>query len=242
MIKLKNINLPSKIKDSWFYKEKKYKEQLLPYEDWQYISYSTAGDLTEYFEDVIKEKITKVKPYTENCYTRIGNWWGRAQEQGFFEESDEFVVEEGFDINKFRPEGAEYEKLVTLELSKEEKVLFIGFIDVYYERDGLSYLRDSKTGSSTKVGNYKKDKYTQLVLYANALEQKGHKIGGIGVDFFERKGSHINPPLILTKKHTDIPLEYTKERKKFAMNTLLTNTQHISDLITTFEKYFNKCS
>lgn len=240
MTKLKNINLPSKIKDSWFYKEDEYKEQLEPYKDWQYISYSTAGDLTEYFEDTIKEKIAKVKPYTENCYTKLGNWWGKAQEQGFFDESDEFTVEEGFEIENFRPEGAEYEKLVTLELSQEEKVLFIGFIDVYYERDGLSYLRDSKTGSVSKASNYSKDKYIQLVLYANALEQSGHKIGGIGVDFFERKGSHINPPLKLTKNHKSIPLEYTEERKKFAMETLLKNTQYISDLITTFNKYFGK--
>lgn len=238
MTKLKNINLPTKVKDSWFYQEEQYKEQLKEYEDWSYISYSTAGDLTEYFEDLIKEKITKVKSYTENCYTRLGNWWGTAQAQGFFDESDEFAVDTSFDINKFRPEGAEYEKLVTLELSKEEKVLFIGFIDVYYERNGLSYLRDSKTGSATKVKNYEKEKYTQLVLYAYALEQKGHKIGGIGVDFFERKGSHLNPPLVLTGKHIDIPLEYSKERVKFAMDTLLKNTQYVSDLYTTYQKYF----
>lgn len=238
-MKLKNINLPTKIEDSWFYKDEKYKEQLEPYKDWSYISYSTAGDLTEYFEDLIKEKITKVKGYTETVYTRLGNWLGDAQGKGYFEPSDEFEVSPDFDINKFRPEGAEYEKLVTLELSKEEKVLFIGFVDVYYERNGLSYLRDSKTGSESKVDNYKKDKYTQLVLYAYALEQSGYKIGGIGVDFFERKGSHLNPPLVLTGKHTDIPLKYSKERIKFALDTLLKNTQYISDLYTTYQKYFN---
>lgn len=240
MTKLKNISLPTKIKDSWFYQEEQYKEQLKEYEDWSYISYSTAGDLTEYFEDLVKEKITKVKGYTETVYTRMGNYLGDAQNKGYFEPSDEFRVEEGFDINKFRPEGAEYEKLVTLELSKGEKVLFIGFIDVYYERNGLSYLRDSKTGSATKVKNYEKEKYIQLVLYAYALEQKGHKIGGIGVDFFYRSGSHLNPPLVLTGKHTDIPLEYSKERVKFAMDTLLNNTQYISDLYTTYISYFKK--
>lgn len=69
MTKLKNINLPTKIKDSWFYQEERYKGQLKEYEDWSYISYSTAGDLTEYFEDLIKEKVTKVKGYTETVYS-----------------------------------------------------------------------------------------------------------------------------------------------------------------------------
>lgn len=238
-MKLKNINLPTKIEDSWFYKDEKYREQLEPYLGWQYISYSTAGDLTEYFEDLIKEKITKVKGYTETVYSRFGNFIGYLIESGTPPEDNPegFLIDSSFDVSKFRPEGAEYEKLVTLELSKEEKVLFIGFIDVYYERNGLSYLRDSKTGSESKVGNYKKDKYTQLVLYAYALEQSGYKIGGIGVDFFYRNGSHLNPPLKLSGKHTDIPLEYSKERIKFALDTLLKNTQYISDLYTTYQKF-----
>lgn len=241
MAKLKNINLPTKIKDSWFYQEEQYKEQLKEYEDWSYISYSTAGDLTEYFEDLIKEKVTKVKDFSSSVYSEFGNYVGEYIEQGVLPQNNpnDFKIDDSFDVSKFRPEGAEYEKLVTLELSKEEKVLFIGFIDVYFERDGLSYLRDNKTGSATKKSNYQKDKYTQLVLYATALEQIGYKIGGIGIDFLERKGSHINPPLVLTGKHTDIPLEYSKERVKFAIDTLLKNTQYISDLYTTYKKYFS---
>lgn len=238
-MKLKNINLPTKIEDSWFYKDENYKEQLEPYLGWQYISYSTAGDLTEYFEDMIKEKITKVKPYTETVYTRCGNFFGESVSEGRFKESDEFLVDPNFDLNKLRPEGGEYEKLVTIELSKEEKVLFLGFIDLYFEKDGLSYLRDFKTGSKTKIKKYSEDKYTQLVLYGTALELKGHNIGGIGVDFIEREGSHLNPPLKITNNHTPIELEFSEDRKKFAMDTLLKNTQYISDLYTTYKKYFN---
>lgn len=240
-MKLKNINLPTKIKDSWFYKEERYKKDLEQYEDWSYISYSTAGDITEYFEDLIKEKITKVKGYTSTVYTEFGGFVGEYIETSELpkENPNGFIIDKSFDISKFRPEGAEYEKLVTLELSKEEKVLFIGFIDIYFEKGGLSYLRDAKTGSASKKDNYSKEKYIQLVLYAMALESKGYKIGGIGVDFFERINSHFKPPLTLSNNHTDILLEYTEERKKFALETLLKNTQYISDLMTTYQKVFN---
>lgn len=240
-MKLKNITLSSKIENSWFYKEERYKAQLEPYKDWMYISYSTAGDLTEYFEDMIKEKITKVKSYTDNVYTRLGNILGDAQEKGVFDQEklgEDFKIDPIFDINKYRPEGAEYEKLVTLVLSEEDKVLFIGFIDVFFERDGKAYLRDSKTGSSTKSKKYEGKDYIQLVLYAYALEEMGHVIGGIGVDFFERTGSHISPPLVLTAKHKDISLQYNEERKKFALDILCENTQYISDLYTTYLKIF----
>lgn len=242
-MKLKNITLSSKIENSWFYKEERYKAQLEPYKDWMYISYSTAGDLTEYFEDMIKEKIAKVKSYTDNVYTRIGNILGDAQEKGVFDQEklgDDFRIDPSFDIDKYRPEGAEYEKLVTLVLSEEDKVLFIGFIDVFFEREGKAYLRDSKTGSSSKSKKYEGKEYIQLVLYAYALEKMGFVIGGIGVDFFERIGSHMNKPLILTGKHTDIPLEFNEERKKFALDTLCTNTQYISDLYTTYLKVFGE--
>lgn len=237
-MKLKNIKLPTIItEDSWFYKDENYREQIKPYLGWQYISYSTAGDLTEFFEDMIKEKIAKVKPYTETVYTRLGNHFGESVSEGEFKESDEFLVDPNLDLNKLRPEGGEYEKLVTIELSKEEKVLFLGFIDLYFERDGISYLRDFKTGSKTKIKKYSEDKYTQLVLYGTALELKGYKIGGIGVDFIERGGSHLNPPLKITNNHTPIELEFNKDRKKFAMDTLLKNTQYISDLYTTYLKF-----
>lgn len=240
-MKLKNIKLPSRItEESWFYKDSQYTEQIKPFLGWQYVSYSTAGDVTQYFEDTIKQKIAGLDTYKDTCYTLLGNYLGEAIETGKFSENNPegFVVDSSLDLSRYRPDGAEYEKLVTLILSEEEKVVFIGFIDVCHDKNGKKRLRDNKSGSSTKVKDYTLDKYIQLVLYAYALEQKGENIDSIGVDFFERIGSHLNKPLKLTGKHTDISLEYNKDRIDFALKKIYENTQYISDLYTTYLKIF----
>jgi len=229
----KKIVLPTVLReDTHFYKA--YEAQLKPYLGYYYISYSTASGVDKYMEDLIKRKFAKIK-LPETCYTSLGGFLGKAVETGEFEKENPygFIVDESLDISKYRPEGAEYEKLVIMPLF--ENVIFIGFIDVYYKNGEGAIVRDNKSGSWTKRSEYTSDEYTQLVLYAKALDEN---IDSIGVDFFERSGSHISPPLKLTGKTEDIPLEYSPERVKYAIEKLKKNTERISELYETYLKVF----
>lgn len=229
----KEIILPTVLReDTHFYKQ--YEEQLKPYLGQYYISYSTASGVDKYMEDLIKGKFAGIKP-KPTCYTELGGFLGRAIETGEFEKENPygFEVDASLDINKFRPEGAEYEKLVIMPLF--DNVIFIGFIDVYLKTEKGARVRDNKSGAWKKQSEYTSKDYTQLLLYANALDET---IESIGVDFFERINSHISPPLKLTGRTEDIPLEYSEEKVKFAVEKLKKNTQRISELYSTYLKIF----
>jgi hypothetical protein len=116
--------------------------------------------------------------------------------------------------------------------------VFLGFIDIFVEEEDGVFVGDVKTGGKGKEKEYKSKDYTQVVLYAHALEQEGKKIKKTVVLFLERTGSHINPPLGLTDKQTVIPIEYSKQRVNYALNKLEIAAREISECYAVYNKYF----
>ena len=231
--------LPSKItEDSWFYKVDRYKKQLEPFLGRYYISYSTssAWGNPAYSGQLIRQKLMGF-PFTTNVYSDFGNWVGESVEKGEIQKNKhDFFGEEN--IKKVgRPENAEYERLVLLDMGD---FVFLGFIDIFVEEEDGVFVGDVKTGGKGKEKEYKSKDYTQVVLYAHALEQEGKKIKKTVVLFLEREGSHFNPPLGLTHKQTIIPIEYSKQRVSYALNKLEIAAREIAECYAVYNKYFKQ--
>lgn len=231
----KSIVLPTVLtEDTWFYE--KNKEVLEPHLGKPYISYSSISSWDDYREDFIKSKFVGFKG-SDSVYAEFGNFFGEAVENGFWGENKRgFTGTENVNLNEIRTEGGEFEKFVFLDMGE---YIFIGFIDRYTQVDGISNVWDFKTGAENKIKDYAGEDYIQVVLYANALEKAGHKIGYTGVELWERTGSHIKPPLNISGKMFPIPLKYSKERVKFAIDKLKRSVVEISDCYKTYIKIFN---
>mgnify|MGYP006363267569 CR=1 FL=1 len=104
----------------------------------------------------------------------------------------------------------------------------------------LADVADIKTGGAGKESEYKKESYIQLVLYAYALVLEGYTINNLGAWFCRRTGSHIKPPLNLSTEQFYIPLDYTKERVKYALDKVNRVVSEISELYSVYLKFFTK--
>lgn len=231
---MKKINLPSKLStDSWFYEQ--HKDVLEKHLGKMYISYSTASSWADYREDFIKQKLGKIT-LPDSVYSKFGNWIGESTEHGFGQPNDYgFAGEENLALIP-RPENAIYERLIVIDFGEW---ILIGFIDIFVEKEGkIASLVDIKSGGAKKEEIYKEDKYTQVILYAKALEDEGYTIDKTGVWFVRRTGSHIKPPLALSTEQFYIPLEYNQERVKYAFDKLHKAVEEISDIYTTYQKIF----
>lgn len=226
------IKLPSIItKDCWFYANNK--ELCEPHLNKPYISYSSVSSWNEYRDDYIKEKFVGIK-LKSGIYAELGSYAGHYLEYGEFPKDNPhgFTGQENLSPT-LRPDGAEYEKMILLDMGS---FCFIGFIDRYFE----GHVRDQKTGGAKKEDYYKKDDYIQVVLYAYALEQMGYKVTKTDVYFIRRKGSHVNPPLHISDEQFEIPLVYNEARVKYALDKVNKTVKEISDVYTTYLKYFGK--
>lgn len=229
------INLPSKIsKDNWFYEENK--ELLEPHLGKFYISYSTMSSWEDYRGDFIKQKLAKIK-LPESIYGNFGSWVGTSVELGTVQPNN-YGFEGGENISLIeRKEGDKYERMILIDRGE---YCIIGFIDIMRETYPMTAdVFDVKTGGAKKEDGYKKDEYTQVILYAKALEDEGFLIRDTGVWFCRRTGSHIKPPLVLSKEQFYIPLDYNKERVKYALDKTDRVVREISEYFTVYEKYFS---
>lgn len=227
------INLPSRLtEDTWFYKEPRYQKQLEPYLGKFYISISSVESWLEYKESFIKEKFVKL-PQPFGIYKEFGTYLGEAMEKGQFGDNPHnFVGQENFDLDVMRPEGAEYEKLIVIDRGE---YIIIGFIDRYIRVEKGAQVLDLKSGGKTKEAKYQSEDYVQVMLYAYALQEP---IDKTSVYFVRREGSHINPPLKISKEQFEIPLEFNVKRVKYALYKVDKAVREISELFTTYQKYF----
>lgn len=232
------IILPSVINDKcWFYEANK--ELCEPHLNKPYISYSSVSSWSDYREDYIKQKFAGIK-LPDGIYGEMGSYAGHALEHGEFpkENPHGFTGQENFNFDELRSEGAEYEKMILIDRGS---YCIIGFIDKIHEyEEGLLHLRDQKTGGTKKEESYKSKDYIQVVLYAYAIEQQfpEKKIGKTDVYFIRRTGSHVNPPLHISKEQFEIPLEYNEERVKYALDKVDRIVNEISDTYKIYLKYF----
>ena len=233
----KKIQLPTVLTEqSWFYEA--HKEQLEPYLNQPYLSYSSQESFLEYTEDFIKQKFAKIK-LPDGVYSGMGQYVGTAIENGKFNEDNPhgFIGQENLDLDTLRPEGAEYEKLIIIP---REGYFILGFVDIYSESEKGVKIRDVKSGGKGKCDKYRGDDYTQVILYAHSQELMGKKIAETDVYFIRRENSHVRPPLKIGTEQFVIPLEYNAGRVKFALDKMDKAAQGISDLYTTYKKIFEK--
>lgn len=229
------VTLPSIIKeDSWFYKDNE--ELCKAHLNKPYISYSSVSSWEDYKDNFIKEKFAKIK-LPEGIYGQFGSYAGHALEHGEFPNDNPhgFTGQENMNLIELRPHGCEYEKMILIDRGE---YCIIGFIDRYLEIEQGVHIRDQKTGGSKKELSYKDPKYIQVILYAYALELAGKNIAKTDVYFIRRTGSHVNPPLHISDEQFEIPLEYSPERVKYALDKVDRVVREISDLYTTYLKFF----
>jgi hypothetical protein len=231
------IVLPSVIsEDNWFYKENE--ELCKPHLGKPYISYSSISSWEEYREDFIKQKFVGLK-LPGGVYAELGNYLGEAVENGKFDEENPngFTGQENFDLIE-RPEGAQYERMILIDMGE---YVVVGFIDILHEyKKNTVHVRDLKSGGKNKEKTYKSKEYIQVILYALALEREGYKIGKTDVWFVRRTGSHISPPLHISDEQFNIPLPFTKARKEYALAKVDRVVNEISDHYKTYKKFFVK--
>lgn len=226
------INLPSILtEETHFYK--KYENELKHLLGKQYISYSTINSWFDYRGDFIKQKLLGIR-LPSGVYADLGNYLGEAVENGFFSEENPhgFIGKENVDLNQYRKSNAEYEKLIVIDRGE---YFMVGFIDIYYEENGKKYLQDNKSGGANKEKDYSSDEYLQTVFYNYAL-------GGdciTGVNFFRREGSHVRPPLKLSKEQFYIPVAYNETRVKKALKKMDLAVKEITEIKNVYDRYFS---
>jgi hypothetical protein len=225
------INLPSILTEQTHFYKEPYKEQLEPFLGRPYISYSSVGSWNEYKENFIKEKLVGIK-LPQGIYASLGNYVGEAIENGFFGDNPNgFTGQDNLDLEKYRKPGAEYEKLIIIDRGE---FFIVGFIDIYFEENGKKYLLDNKTGGKGKESAYQSEDYLQTVLYNYALNGECET----GVNFIRREGSHVNPPLKISKEQFYIPVDYNEKRVKKALDKVDKTVKEITEIKNVLDRYF----
>jgi hypothetical protein len=235
MAKIKT-NLPSKLsKENWFYKGN---EKLIdPHLNKFYISYSTVTSWEDYRADFIKQKLAGIT-LPDSVYSSFGSWVGTTVETGKIQ-TNNYGFTGGENISLIeRKEGDQYERMILIDMGE---FVVIGFIDILREISPLVVnVFDVKTGGAGKESEYKKESYIQLLLYCYALVLEGYTVNEMGVWFCRRTGSYVKPPLNLSTEQFYIPLDYTEERVKYALDKVTRVVEEISEYVTFYQKYFVK--
>lgn len=230
------IQLPSVIsEDSWFYKDNE--ELCKPHLGKPYISYSSVTSWEEYREDFIKQKFAGIE-VPGNVYSDFGSYLGEAVENGEFGENPHgFTGQDNFKpFLDDRPENGEYEKMILIDMGE---YVILGFIDIFSLNDeGAAIVVDLKSGGKNKEEQYMDPKYVQVILYAKAIEDSGTPVAVTGVWFVRRENSHFKPPLHISDEQFFIELEFTEERKQYAIDKVDRVVKEISACYKTFKKVF----
>lgn len=229
-----SIELPSKLdKSNWFYEGNE--ELINPHLGKYYISYSTVSSWEDYRNDFIKQKLAGIK-LPDSIYGSFGSWVGTSVEHGEVQ-TNNYGFTGGENISLIqRTENDKYERMILIDMGE---YCIIGFIDIMREvAPKVVQVIDIKTGGSKKEEEYKKESYIQTTLYSKALEDEGYRISASGVIFCRRTGSHINPPLNLSKEQFYIPLEYNEKRVKYALDKVDRVVKEISEFYKIYNKFF----
>lgn len=165
--------------------------------------------------------------FTGNAYTDFGSLIGEALENNDF---SEFSAKEKKVLKKITRLD-EFEREIKLDLGD---FYVKGFIDTN-DKD-CKVLIDYKTGSMDKEDEYKKDDYTQLVLYAGAIEQETGKLPeSAHVELIERVGNAFRgEDLALGTEVLKIPQDISPERVAKVKKDVVDIAKEISDYYRVF--------
>lgn len=205
------------------------------------LSYSQIGSFTDplYKNDYIRQYF-----FGERQEGGIFAIYGTACGQ-FFETGGEVRSEllSDFDVevlNKLpRPESAQYEYEIVVELETEEGTLCVqGFVDQLVIEGNDATVIDLKSGNaSKKVEYYGGDEYQQTTLYSYHIESEGYNIKESKVLLVSRKGNGFSKyPLRLDGPIIEIPTPYSRDRAEQYFNKVRKTAKEISDLYKVYLK------
>lgn len=199
-----------------------------------YISYSSVNSWFDknYRADFIKQKFLGID-VPGGPYADFGSWVGESIEKGEWLPTDEFGGQENLDVSD-RVEGAEYERLIVIDMGE---YIIVGFIDVYIPNDEEGdVVIDVKTGGKGKEDKYLGDDYIQVPLYCTALEREGRSINYPAIWYIERVSYHRKPPMTVGPYQEIFPLEWNEEKSKYALEQVDKAVREISDCYKTYLK------
>lgn len=198
--------------------------------DGYFLSYSQISTFLTSKKDFIKQYIYK-EPITFKAYINFGSEIGKALETNdfsAFSKQEQKILKQVKRLDIF-------EKAIKLDF-KEHGFYLKGYCDTVDKK--FTEIWDYKTGTKSKIEEYKKDDYIQPLLYAAGIEQEtGRLPKKIGVILIDRKGNAFKgEKLTLGDQIWEIPLELTPERINYAKEKVIKAAYEISKLYQTFLK------
>lgn len=198
----------------------------------QYLSYSQIHSFINKRRDYIRQYFLGDK-FEGNAYTDFGKKIGEALENNDFSNFNKKEHE----LLKTIPRYDEFEREVRLQ---RDGFYVLGYIDSNTS-DCIKIL-DYKTGDMDKEAVYVSDDYSQLYIYAAALEQElGALPKKASVVLIERLGNPFKgDKLVLGDKYVTIDKKITKKAIKDVVNKVDRVADEISDLYEVFLKLNTK--
>ena len=204
------------------------------------ISYSQYNSWCEdtYRGDYIGKYFLGV-PDPGNIFTDFGGYVGEFLESGV-DNSGYLDAEDLKWLNTVeRPENAEYEREVVLDLGE---FVVQGFIDQNWETPEGMIVKDFKTGGDKQKKMYGGEDYQQTTLYCKSLVEEGITIADSCVELMPRKGNKLDKsadhPMRLVGEGIAIPTPYSEERAEKFIKKLTEVTTDISDHYKCYIKFF----
>lgn len=195
----------------------------------QYLSYSQVSCFLKNKKDFIRQYFYK-EPIAFKDYLLFGTKIGQALETNDF---SGFTEKEQKTLSSIKRLDI-FEKEIRLDFGE---FYLKGFIDTI-DKD-FKHAIDYKTaGGESKIEEYKKKDYIQLLLYALGIEQETGKLPEtISVILIDRKGNaYQRESLTLGEQVWEIPLELTEERLQYAKDRVIEVANQISRLYSVFLK------
>lgn len=202
-----------------------------------YVSYSQLSTWKKSKREYIRQYFFG-ELFEGNAYTDFGSKVGKALENNDF---SEFTKAEQ-KILKSIPRYDEFEREIKLDLGGFYVKGFIDTSSAPEESEKGKHIRriaDYKTGDKAKkASEYQSDDYTQLDIYAAALEQEfGTLPDSVCVYLIDRKGNAFqNEELVLGDGFITITKDTTPERVKAVKEDIIETVQEISDYYQLFLK------
>ena len=205
-----------------------------------YVSYSQLSTWKRSKRDYIRQYFLGER-FVGNAYTEMGSKVGEALENNDF---SEFTLTEQ-EFLKTVPRYDQFERKINLQM---EGFIVVGYIDsntLSHKTKGgnkvevVDKILDYKTGDvSKKRAEYEDDKYTQLDIYAAAMQQEtGYLPTDVKVILIDRTGNAFKgEELKLGKEFITITKNVTQER----VDKVLKEVQEIAEEISAYYKLYLK--
>ena len=211
----------------------------------QKISYSQLNSFKDYKEGYIQNYFLK-RQSESGMFAFFGSLTGDYFSEG--KKDDNLSVADMKVIDtlvKYQSSKYESEIAIDLEPFGLKATILQGFSDHEYDKDGVRWVEDLKTGASKAMWEKYGDmnKYFQTRMYAYQRELEGFTIGGCQVNHLDRKGNNLQIGdkncLRLTGQIDYIDTPYKKEDVEEYLRTSVVETcKEISQYFKVYNNVF----